>query len=202
MSKNNSKWLNDTYHNIVASEIEDVEYPIPSFKPMKAFEWICKNHAKKLLFKSLSEFAPLFPVNSYRGEVSAYLSPPPSGSGNAVFIIMGKDKLGKIRATGGNYFNSSSKANLYSKDFWTDYDNCKNDQSKLGLISGMIGFHKKNYPAEDINDTERIAEYVRTMPIYLLILDNQIGHMAVFPAIAWGKHPCDFSYEKLGEVSV
>ena len=203
MNKNNSKWLNNTYHNIVASEIEDVEYPIPLLgsQPMTVFEWVCNNNAKELLFNSLSDFAPLFPVNSYHGETSVYTSPPPSGSGNAVFIIMGKDKSGKIRAAGGNYFNSDTQGNYFSKDFWDDYDTRKNDQSKFGLISGTIGFHKKHYPIEDIYETERIAEYVRTMPIYLLVLDNQIGHMAVFPSIAWGNRPCDFSYEKLGEVS-
>jgi hypothetical protein len=204
MIKNNSRWLNDNFHNIVASEIEDVEYPIPlpGSKPMKVFEWICNNNAKELLFNSLSEFAPLFPMVSYHGEASAYLSPPPSGSGNAVFIIIGKDKSGKLRAAGGNYFNSGTQGNYFSKDFWNDYDTRKDDQSKFGLISGTIGFHKKYYPANDIYETERISEYVRTMPIYLLALDGQIGHMAVFPAIAWGKYPSDFSYEKLGEVSV
>ena len=203
MKTNKSIWLDDSYPNIVLTEIYDAEHPLPGVqnKPMKVFECICKNNAKKILFKALSEFAPLFPVASYHGEASAYLSPPPSGSGNAIYIIIGKDKTGKIRSVGGNYFNSSDRGNYSSKDFWKDYDACKNDQSKFGLISGVIGFHKKNYPMKGVYETERISEYVRTMPIYLLSLDGQIGHMAIFPAIVYGKYPCDFSYEKLGEVS-
>ena len=204
MKTNKSIWLDDSYPNVVLTEIYDAEHPFPGEenKPMKVFEWIYKNNAKKILFSSLSEFAPLFPVVSYQGEASAYLSPPPSGSGNAIYIIIGKDQTGKIRAVGGNYFNSTDRGNYSSKDFWKDYDSRKDDQSKFGLISGVIGFHTKNYPTKDIDETERISEYVRTMPIYLLTLDGQIGHMAIFPAIVCGKYPCDFSYEKLGEVSL
>jgi hypothetical protein len=40
------------------------------------------------------------------------------------------------------------------------------------------------------------------MPIYLLVLDNNNGHMAITPAVVKGCDPADFSYEKIGEVTV
>ena len=63
MKTNKSIWLDHSYPNVVLTEIYDAEHPFPGEenKPMKFFEWVCKNNAKQILFSSLSEFAPLFP---------------------------------------------------------------------------------------------------------------------------------------------
>jgi len=199
-----SAWLDHKFNNLFLDEISFVEDPVPGEqnKPMEAFKWICKNNAKKLLFKSLATFAPLFPVISYHGEISSWLSPPPSGFGNAVFIIMGKDNSGKIRSVGGNYFNSDVYSRSCSSNFWSDYDNSESELSKRNLLSEMIGFYKQYYSYEYIREVERFADFSCSMPIYLLVLDKSNGHMAVAPAMVRGYDPADFSYETLGEVSL
>ena len=199
-----SIWQDHKFSNLILDEISYAEDPIPGErnKPMEAFKWICENNAKDLLFKSLSEFAPLFPIVSYHGEISSWQSPPPSGSGNAVFILIGKDYLGNLRSVGGNYFNSDVSASKCSSNFWHDYDQSKSDSSRLDLMSDMFGYYKQYYPYENIREIERIADFSCSMPIYILVLDNNIGHMAGAPAMVRGYGPADFSYEKIKEVRV
>jgi hypothetical protein len=204
MKISKSIWQDHKFSNLILDEISFVEDPIPGEqnKPMEAFKWICENNAKDLLFKSLAEFAPLFPVVSYQGEISSWQSPPPSGSGNAVFILIGKDSLGNLRSVGGNYFNSDVSASKCSSNFWYDYDHSESDSSRLDLLSDMFGYYKQYYPYENIREIERMADFSCSMPIYILVLDNDIGHMAVAPAMVRGYGPADFSYEKIKEVRV
>jgi hypothetical protein len=198
-----SPWLDSSYNNIFRDEISYIEDPIPGeyYKPMKIFKWVYKNKAKKLLFNALAKFVPLFPVVSYHGQISSWLSPSPSGYGNAVFIIIGKDKSGKLRCVGGNYFNSDVTCDVCCDNFWESFDNCKDEFSKYCLMTNMLGYCKKYYPDEDICETERIADFACTMPIYLSVIDNEIIYTVAAPAFVKGKSPADFSYEKLGEVS-
>ncbi len=202
MNINKSIWQDHKYSNLILDEISFVEDPVPGEqnKPMEAFKWICQNNAKDLLFKSLTELAPLFPLISYKGEISSWQSPPPSGSGNAVFIVIGKDYSGRHRSAVGNYFNSDVSSSKCSSNFWFDYDNCESDASKVDLMSEILGYYKQYYPQENIREIERMADFSCSMPIYILILDNGIGHMAVAPAIVRGHGPADFSYEKIKEV--
>ena len=204
MSK--SPWLDHRYNNIFLDEISLVEDPIPGIdnRPMEAFVWIYENKAKELLFNALADLVPLFPVRSYHNEVSSLLSPPPSGCSNAVFVVIGKDSKGSLRYAGGNYFNSNFKDcfidDRCTDDFWNDYDKCKSRREKAHLIDDVISFHQKNWNKRDISETEFIADLVCTMPIYLLVLDNNNGHMAITPAVVKGFDPADFSYEKLVEI--
>lgn len=201
-----SPWLDHKFSNIFLDEISLVEDPIPGLenKPMEAFDWISKNNAKDLLFKSLAELVPLFPVLSYHGEVSSWLSPPPSGSGNAVFVVIGKDKHGQLRSIGGNYFNSEVWEDTRTDDFWGELDNCKSLRDKYYLISHTVGFHLKyNSYSFKYSETERMADFACTMPIYVLVLDEAgVGHLAIAPAFVKGFGPADFSYETLKEVFV
>ncbi|CAM8362992.1 hypothetical protein [Candidatus Methylopumilus planktonicus] len=202
---NKSPWLDPKFSNAFSDEISLVEDPIPGLanRPIEVFDWVVKNNAKDLLFKSLAEFVPLFPVYSYHGEISSWLSPPPSGSGNAVFIIIGKDTHGQVRSIGGNYFNSDVMEDTRTDDFWGDLDKCKTQRDKHYLISHTVGFHLK-YSSFSFkySETERMADFACTMPIYVLVLDeNGVGHLAIAPAFVRGFGPADFSYEKLGEVS-
>lgn len=205
MNIKKSPWLDHRNNNIFLDEISFVEDPVPDlYQPNETFVWICKNKAKGLLFKALAEFAPLFPVYSYHNEISTWLSPSPSGVGNAVFIVIGKDRSGKLRAAGGNYFNSNFKGcfidDRCTDNFWNDYDKCKSQTEKYHLIDDVISFHQKSSNKRDISETEFIADLVCTMPIYLLVLENNNGHMAITPAVVKGCDPADFSYEKLVEI--
>ena len=202
MSK--SAWLDHNFENLFLNELSFAEDPINGShnKPLEVFEWIHRNKAKRLLFKSLAEFAPLFPLPSYHNEISSWLSPSPSGIGNVVFIIIGKDPTGKLRSVGGNYFNSDAWGESPQGNFWENLSRCENERDQYHLISSTMGFYKKNHDQFQINETERICAVACTMPIYLLVLDNNNGHMAITPAVVKGCCPADFSYEKISEVIV
>lgn len=59
---NKSPWLDHNFENLFLNELSFAEDPIvgPQNKPLKVFDWIHRNKAKPLLFKSLAEFAPYF----------------------------------------------------------------------------------------------------------------------------------------------
>jgi hypothetical protein len=202
MSK--SPWLDHNFENLFLNELSLAEDPISGSqnKPLEVFEWIHHNKAKTLLFKSLAELAPLFPLYSFYNEISCWASPPPSGSGNAVFIILGKDPTGKLRSVGGNYFNSDAGGDPPQGNFWENFSRCKNERDQYHLISSTMGFYKKNHDQFQINEIERICDIACTMPIYILALNKDKACMAVGPAIVTGRHPADFSYEKISEVTV
>ena len=202
MSK--SAWLDHNFENLFLNELSFAEDPINGShnKPLEVFEWIHRNKAKRLLFKSLAEFAPLFPLPSYHNEISSWLSPSPSGIGNVVFIIIGKDPTGKLRSVGGNYFNSDAWGESPQGNFWENLSRCENDHDQYHLISSTMGFYKKNHDQFQINETERICDIACTMPIYILVLDKDKVCMAITPAVVKGCCPADCSYEKISEVTV
>ena len=65
MSK--SAWLDHNFENLFLNELSFAEDPIvgPQNKPLKVFDWIHRNKAKPLLFKSLAEFAHLITTSSW-----------------------------------------------------------------------------------------------------------------------------------------
>jgi len=199
-----SPWLDHRNNNLLLDEISYIEDPISGIdnRPMEAFVWICENKAKELLFNALADLVPLFPVRSYHNEVSSWLSPPPSGCANAVFIVIGKDSKGSLRAVGGNYFNSNAWGRSPQGNFWENLRHCKNDRDQYRLISSTVGFYKKNHDQFQINETERICNIACTMPIYILVLDKDKVCMAITPAVVKGCCPADCSYEKISEVTV
>ena len=200
-----SPWLDHKFENLFLNELSFAEDLIPGMqnKPLDLFQWIHQNQSKDLLFKSLAEFAPLFPVRSYHNEISCWLSPPPSGSSNAVFIVMGRDSNNKIRSVGGNYFNSYADGGIkLQNNFWEQFDQCSSENDQARLISSTIGFYKQHHNQFQINETEWISRICYTMPVYLLVLEKNHAFMAVAPAIVGGVDPADFSYEKLGEVTL
>ena len=205
MKKNTkSPWLNYKFENLFLNELSFAEDPILGIqnKPLDVFQWIHKNQSKDLLFKSLAEFAPLFSVRSYHNKISCWTSPSPSGSGNAVFIVMGRDRTNKIRSVGGNYFNSDADGSKPQQNFWEQFDQCLSENEQARLISSTIGFYKRHHDQFQINETERISRICYTMPVYLLVLEQNHAYMAVGPASVGGVDPSDFSYEKLGEVTL
>jgi hypothetical protein len=199
-----SPWLDHKFENLFLNELSFAEDPIPGMqnKPLDVFQWIHQNQSKDLLFKSLAEFAPLFPVRSYQNEISCWLSAPPSGSSNAVFIVMGRDSNNKIRSVGGNYFNSDADGSKPQQNFWEQFDRCLSENDQARLISSTIGFYKRHHDQFQINETERISRICYTMPVYILVLEQNHAYMAVGPAIVGGVDPADFSYEKLAEVTL
>ena len=101
-----------------------------------------------------------------------------------------------------NYFNSNADGCKPIENFWEQFDQCLSEHEQARLISSTIGFYKRYHNHYQINETERISRNCYTMPVYLMVLEQNLAYMAVGPAIVGGVDPADFSYEKLCEVTL
>ena len=200
LNKSTSPWQDPSLENLFRIELSLVSDPIdlPMYKSLTAFQWIHKTKTAGLLFRGLTKFAPLYPVNAYKGEIS---SSPPSGSGNTVLLILGKDQKGKARLVGTNYLNMPQCNNNFTAiNFFEDYDKATSRTEKESLIYNMIS---SQMTWDDLRNAKQVtyqAEVFRTMAIALLILDGEKSYMAFSPAVVYGNYPSDLSLEFLGEV--
>jgi hypothetical protein len=196
-------WQDPSAESPIRTELSLASDPIdfPMYKSLKAFQWIHKYNAEDLLFRGLTKFAPLYPVIAYKGEISSWLSPPPSGSGNTVLLILGKDKKGMVRLVGTNYLNMPQcNNNFTANNFFEDYNRATSRTEKESLIYNMIS---SQMTWDDLRIAKQVthqAEVVRTMPIALLVLDGEKSYMAFSPAVVYGNYPSDMSLEFMGEV--
>ena len=200
-------WLDQRLKNLFRTELqislEKAEDPINSlgYKSHPAFDWIQKNGAQDLLYKGLTKFAPLYPVIAYKGEISSWLSPAISGSGNTVLLILGKDPKGNVRLVGTNYLNMPQCNNNFTAiNFFEDYDRATSRTEKESLIYNMIS---SQMTWDDLRIAKQVthqAEVVRTMPIALLVLDGEKSYIAFSPAVVCGNYPSDMSLEFTDEV--
>lgn len=171
-------------------------------KPHPLFTWIQSYDGEQLLFNGLARFAPMFPTIAYHGQVAVWTSPPPSGSGNAVFIVMGHDGTGEIRLVGGNYFTEPVReADLASTsvEFFNNFDRATTDQ-RQELIRKTV---MRSMAPEDMNlvhGISRQCDLFHTMGVYIVALTPQGGLFAATPAVIEGCNPANFSFEFLGEV--
>lgn len=201
------KWSDAKCRSQLHDEIGYASDPCPPYYlPLELFTSLKKNSAIELLLRGLDKFAPLYPCLAYRGEASLWLSPPPSGSGNSVYIVVGKDMFGQMRLVGCNYFDQlmppSNNKKFDFKNFFRTYDSiCKchrHDHERLIRDAIEAASTSAVWCATD--QTNLISDLTQTMPIYLLVIDEERALFQTFPAIANGNHPADFSFEFIGEV--
>jgi hypothetical protein len=197
-------WLDDSLTNYISDEIRFVLDPINNvyYKPNDLFVWLCNNNAESILLDGLANLAPLFPFASYNDEVGAWYSPPPSGFGNSVVILMGKQN-GQVRMIGGNHFNelpNSYKSNV-SNDFWNSVDLIESELEKTRYIALYI---QQNMSSEDNEFARMITEHsniAHTMPVYLMVVEEEgKNSFWAMPAIVSSFPTGDMSYEKIWEV--
>lgn len=202
-NKSTSPWQDPSLENLFRTELSLVSDPIdlPMYKSRPEFQWIHKTKTAGLLFRGLTKFAPLYPVIAYKGEISSWLSPAISGSGNTVLLILGKDQKGNVRLVGTNYLiMPQCKNNFTAINFFEDYDRATSRTEKESLIYNMIS---SQMTWDDLRIAKQVthqAEVVRTMPIALLVLDGEKSYMAFSPAVVCGNYPSDMSLEFTDEV--
>lgn len=199
-----SPWLDNRKFNLFLYEFQLAEEDATStnFKPIDLYRWLYEHSGKDLFFRGLARFAPMFPTKAYQGQVSVWTSPPPSGLGNAIFIVMGHDSKGQLRLVGGNYFSEPSPrtgAGTAPSDFFGQYDKA-NQYEKERLLRETV---EKSISASDrflLLDIRSQCEHFHTMGIYITVLtaDGVLFHAA--KAVIEGVRPADFSYEYFGEI--
>jgi hypothetical protein len=206
-----SPWLDQTKPNLFRDElrlIDDLEIDPwlheagSYFKPIELYCWIHQHKGEELFFKGLTRLAPMFPVVAYHGQVAVWISPPPSGLGNAIYLVMGHDRNGQLRLVGGNHFTEPARQSgspVSSEAFFALYDQAsQHDQSQLieDTVQASIQPHDKGL----LLDIRRECEHFHTMAIYITVLTDSGSLFHAGKAVIEGVRPADFSYEYLGEI--
>lgn len=199
-----SPWLKPNASSLIHYELELAKenLPFPPFIPHDAFSWILKNKGEGLLLRSLDRVVPLFPVIAYQRSIALWMSPPPSGAGSVVGIIMGKDKTNTLRCVGSNYLNEPRLGGSglpTAIDFFDQYDN-GDRLARERLIYSTIRASITPEHAADKDFWTRACEAFNTMLVYLVALTNEGSLLGIGPAQVDGIRPADFSVEFMGEI--
>ena len=208
-----SPWLDPTHSSQFSDQfklIEDIKIQQeieswgPYFEPLEIFKWIDKNNGVDKLYKALAKFAPMYPVVAYKGKVASWISPPPSGSGNVVCIVLGRDKTRKLRVCGTNICFKpwvTSATELSAMEFFEQYDLATTDRAKEELLSKVFSIAYRQIGKENICCVTRRCDIYNTMPIFITVLTSKGSISQVTEAVIQGDYPADFSYEFTGEIS-
>ena len=199
-----SPWLDPAKNNLFQYEFQLAKenLPYPHFTPLEPYRWILKHQGEPLFFKGLARYAPMFPVFAYNGQVASWISPPPSGFGNAICMVMGHDKTGMLRLEGGNYFTEpSTQAGepLIDTDFFAQYGMC-DDHGKQSLVLETVSKSLRPEDKPFLHDIRRECEHFHTMAIYITVLTSEGCLFHAAKAVIEGVKPADFSYEYFGEI--
>jgi hypothetical protein len=201
--KTTSPWITHRNNNVFGYEMSIVEDPIcRSFStPHPLFIWLDANKLNSVLFDVLAKLCPLHPVVSYKGYVSLWLSPPPSGSDNAVGIIIGRDKSKHLRIIGTNFMAKPTGSNRPSECVFEAFDALDgNPLAIYRLITNEIHARMTSEEVKISRIIENEAYKYRTMPIYILVIDGEKSYFGIDTAVVTGDYPSDMSYEFAGEL--
>lgn len=199
-----SPWLDSSKSNLLRDEFRLAKENLTGayYKPLKLYRWIYEHNGEQLLFKGLAYLAPMFPVCAYHGEVAVWLSPPPSGLGNAIYFVMGHDAKGELRLVGGNYFTEPTKSDgapMKSTSFFTQYDQGDESQ-RIQLVRDAVETSIQSADSTLLLDICIECEHIHTMAIYITVLTDKGNFFHACKAVIEGIKPADFSYELFGEI--
>ena len=199
-----SPWLDHTKPNLFRDEFQLASENLTGeyFRPIEPYRWIFQTNGENLFFKGLARLAPMFPVVSYHGQVAVWTSPPPSGLGNAIYLVMAHDKDKQLRLVGGNYFTEprlQSESTLPGAAFFAQYDQA-DLRGQRQLVKDTVEASIQPDDASLLLDIRRECEHFHTMAIYITVLTDQGSMFHGGKAVIEGVKPADFSYEFFGEI--
>lgn len=170
--------------------------------PDPLFTWLNANKLNSVLFDVLEKLCPLYPVVSYYNQTSMWFAPPPSGSGNTVGIIIGRDKSNRLRIIGTNFMNRPGRStNTPHECVFEAFDtHTGNALAIYKLIQNEISARMTSVEVATSKIIGHEAYKYRTMPIYILVIDGDRSYFAIDTAVISGDYPSDMSYEFAGEI--
>lgn len=202
-NKTQSPWITERIHHLFDYELSIAKdnSADPYWKPHPFFTWALTNNAEHILLDALAQCCPVFPVIGYKGVPFIYLTPPPSGSINAVvYVVIGYDSTGKLRAVGCNY-ESMYRIKQPSADFFGGFDLLSRKDDKAEYIKTEVYSRMTSNDVRRLEQMQYESRKYGTMPVVLVALDKKSGpHFAIDTAVIkpWGS--CDSTYEFSGEV--
>jgi len=200
-----SPWLDNTKPNLFRDEFQLARENLPGeyFTPIEPYRWIFRNNGENLFFKGLDRLAPMFPVVAYHGQVAVWTSPPPSGLGNAIYLVMGHDKEQQLRLVGGNYFTEpkqSSGSTASGSAFFEQYDQ-SDQRGQVQLVKDTVEASiQLASDASLLRNIHRECEHFHTMAVFITVLTDAGSMFHAGKAVIDGVKPADFSYEFFGEI--
>lgn len=171
--------------------------------PNPLFTWLKVNKLNDSLYKTLDQLCPLFPVNCYPDQPSIWLSPPPSGAGNSVGIIIGRDINNRLKIFGTNFMSDPTRAlNTPNPHLFGALDLMAGNSLGISrLIEDEIGAQMTRENYERAKEIENEAFKFRTMSVYILVIDGAKTFMGMDVALATAaRRPSNMSYEFAGEI--
>ena len=207
-----SPWLDTTKPNLFRDEFRLIAEakirPVflewgPYYTPLELYQWIYDQNGVDIFFRGLARYAPMFPLVAYNGEIAVWTSPPPSGLGNAIYMVMGHDGNGTLRLVGGNYFSRPKRREgppVKSTLFFHDFDHA-DQYRRRHFIAETI---EKSILIEDVAVVLSVSagcEEMHTMAVYIAVLTKNAPLFSAGKAVIEGTKPADFSYEFLGEIT-
>ena len=200
---NQSPWIELKAHHLFNNELSiardaSVHH---TWEPMPFFTWVDANGAENIMLNALAQCCPAFPAVGYRDAPFVYLSPPPSGSINAVaYIVIGRDSNGNLRAVGCNY-ESMHRSKQPSADFFGGFDLLTRKDDKAEYIKAEVCSRMTSDDVRRLDQMQYESRKYGVIPVVMVALDQKSGpHFAIDTAVIkpWGS--CDYAYEFAGEI--
>ncbi len=199
-----SPWFTHKQHSVFGHELSIAQDTTVHkyMQPHPFFKWLAKNKGETILFSTLAACCPLFSAIGYKGIPALYIAPPPSGQPSATFIVIGHDRVGKIRAVGSNHVNTSQgpRNSSISSDFFTTYDWLSDDTSQYDFIRTEVLNRMTSNERTLLNEATYVADKFNTMPIVVMALTKTGALFAIDIATIRPYGSCDYTLEFTGEV--
>ena len=176
--------------------------PIPYLDAHPAFEYIANKKLAKQLYAALDKLAPLLPFSGFDGTPLLWLSPPPSGTGNRIGLILVEDGEGRHRFFGSNFIGRSPRASggAVPDDLLSRFLGCTGYRDTTALITEVLNAVATDWqPA--IAQVESEGERFRTMPIYLAVITRKCTAFYCTSARLEGHYQSKMSLEIFGEIT-
>lgn len=145
-------------------------------KARQPFMWINEMGAAPLLFKALSECAPLCAVSGLDKKPSFWLAPPPSGLGHHIGIVIGLDNKGTPRCCATNTLPLPviTDGDKPLKDFFVAFDALRSQADQTTHIHRAISQAAAGGHMDWVNQVASEGQRYRTMPAYLVALIREV----------------------------
>jgi hypothetical protein len=199
-----SPWIEDSKPNLFRDEFQLSREKLTGayFIPLEIYRWIYQKNGEDLFFKGLARLAPMFALHAYHGQVAVWTSPPPSGLGNAIYLVMGHDKDQQLRLVGGNYFSEPKQqrgSTPSGEAFFAKYDQA-GQNGQIKLVKDTVESSIQPEYSNLLLNIRRECEHFHTMAIYIAVLTDPGSMFHAAKAVVEGVKPADFSYEFFGEI--
>jgi len=172
-------------------------------QPLPLFTWLCANRLYDDLYKALDHYCKLFPLRSDGGMPSIWASPPPSGAGNTVGIIFGRDASNQLRVIGTNFMSDPARSvNSPNPSLFQEFDSVSNSSLQQSrLIEIEINARMTVVDFEMAKKIEEQAFEFRVMPVYIMAIDGDNTYLGIGLAKAYPQiRPSDMDREFAGEI--